>query len=479
MSFARARRATRTVGFRLTVWSSSFFVIGSLALFGLAYVVVSSSLRQRDDEAILYESAELEAQYGLGGVPMLAQQLEHQERLGTSEPFLVRIVARDGTVLFLGTPERWREFELDHLSSAGPPEDGWISLQARRGDKIVDVKSTRMPDGALLQVGKTTEDRAAIMQRFRAAAAGITVAVLVIGFGGGLLLTVWALRPLRQIIDTVRAIDAGALSARVPRRQTGDALDELGGLFNGMLDRIATLITGMRGALDTVAHDLRTPIARLRSVAELALRSDQRIETLQQALADCIEESDQLLTMLNTLMDISEAETGTLKLALEPVNVASIVEAAVDLYRHVAEDKRIVVSTAADPALWLMADRSRMRQVLANLLDNAIKYTPMGGRVDIEAVLQQNLVVISVRDTGIGVMAHEVPRIWDRLYRGAHSRSERGLGLGLSLVRAIVMAHGGRIDVSNGPGGGAIFTIQLPVSSSAAVPEATVLIAAD
>ena len=479
MSFERLKRTTRTVGFRLTVWSSSFFVIGSLALFGLAYVVVSSSLRQRDDETILHESAELEAQYGQGGVPMVAQQLEYQERLGTSEPFLVRIVARDGTVLFLGTPERWREFQLDHLLSAGPPENGWISLQARRGDKVVDVKSTRMPDGTLLQVGKTTEDRAAIMQRFRAAAAGITVAVLVIGFGGGLLLTVWALRPLRQIIDTVRAIDAGALSARVPRRQTGDALDELGGLFNGMLDRIATLITGMRGALDTVAHDLRTPIARLRSVAELALRSDQRPETLQQALADCIEESDQLLTMLNTLMDISEAETGTLKLALEPVNVASIVEAAVDLYRHVAEDKRIVVSTAADPALWLMADRSRMRQVLANLLDNAIKYTPMGGRVDVEAVLGQNMAVISVRDTGIGVMAHEVPRIWDRLYRGAHSRSERGLGLGLSLVRAIVMAHGGRIDVSNAAGGGAIFTIQLPVSSSAAVPDAAVAIAAD
>lgn len=182
--------------------------------------------------------------------------------------------------------------------------------------------------------------------------------------------------------------------------------------------------------------------------------------------------------MLNTLMDISEAETGTLKLALESVNVAAIVETAVDLYRHVAEDKRIVVSTAADPALWLMADRSRLRQVLANLLDNAIKYTPMGGRVDIEAVLQQNQAVISVRDTGIGVMAHEVPRIWDRLYRGAHSRSERGLGLGLSLVRAIVMAHRGRIDVSNAPGGGAIFTIQLPVAAPASAPEATVPIAA-
>src|SRR5215831_11379188 len=236
MSFERFSRAARTVGFRLTVWSSSFFVVGSLALVGLAYVVVSSSLRQRDDEAIVHETVELAAQYRLGGVSTLAQELEHQERLGTSEPFLVRVIERNGAVAFLRTPERWREFDLDHLGSENrQPATEWISLRARRGDKVVDVKSTLMPDGALLQVGKTTEDRAAIMQRFRAAATGITVAVLVIGFGGGLLLTVWALRPLRQIIDTVRAIDAGAMNARVPRRQTGDELDELGGLFNNML----------------------------------------------------------------------------------------------------------------------------------------------------------------------------------------------------------------------------------------------------
>jgi signal transduction histidine kinase len=115
-----------------------------------------------------------------------------------------------------------------------------------------------------------------------------------------------------------------------------------------------------------------------------------------------------------------------------------------------------------------MADRSRLRQVLANLLDNAIKYTPVGGRVDVEAMRRQSLAIISVRDTGIGVMAHEASRIWDRLYRGAHSRSERGLGLGLSLVRAIVMAHRGRVDVSSAPGGGSTFTIALPLPAAGA-----------
>src|SRR6185503_19269713 len=137
MSFERLRRTTRTVGFRLTVWSSSFFVVGSLALVGLAYVVVSSSLRQRDDEAIVHESVELAAQYRLGGVSTLAQELEHQERLGTSEPFLVRVIDRHGVLVFRRTPERWGEFDLDHLGSENRhPETEWISLRARRGDKV-------------------------------------------------------------------------------------------------------------------------------------------------------------------------------------------------------------------------------------------------------------------------------------------------------------------------------------------------------
>jgi signal transduction histidine kinase len=323
-----------------------------------------------------------------------------------------------------------------------------------------------MPDGAILQVGKTTDDRVELLERFRANVASAVLPLLVLSLTGGMFLAFWALRPMRQIIQTVRAIEAGEMHARVPTRQTGDELDELGRLFNDMLDRIAILIAGMRGALETVAHDLRTPVTRIRGVAELALRSDEGSDVSRQALADCVEESDQLLTLLNTLMDISEAETGTLKLRLERVNASDLVEDTVDLYRHVAEEKRIVVTTATIPDLWLTADRSRLRQILANLLDNAIKYTPAGGRVEMKTQLQAGTVVFSVKDTGIGLTPDEVPRIWDRLYRGDQSRSERGLGLGLSLVRAVVQAHGGQIGVSSAIGVGSTFTMSLPFSAA-------------
>jgi signal transduction histidine kinase len=182
----------------------------------------------------------------------------------------------------------------------------------------------------------------------------------------------------------------------------------------------------------------------------------------REALADCLEEAERMQAMLDTLMDISEAETGALRLAMSDVAVAPLAEEVRALYEDVAEDKSIRLEGHAPPDLIVRADRDRLRQALANLVDNAVKYTPAGGRVSITAAREDGGSAIRVADTGIGLAPGERERIFDRLYRGDRSRSERGLGLGLSLVRAYVQAHHGRVTVEDNGERGSVFTIWLP-----------------
>jgi signal transduction histidine kinase len=215
---------------------------------------------------------------------------------------------------------------------------------------------------------------------------------------------------------------------------------------------------------------LRTPLTHLRGAAEIALAGPPDLDRYREALADCVEEADRVLVMLNTLMDISEAESGAMQLRREPVRLEEVVGRAVDLYRDVAEAKGVTLSpgkpdpTTVDDDIIVIGDRTRLEQVAANLIDNAVKYTPAGGRVDVTVGREAGQVVLSVRDTGVGIRPDELPRIWDRLFRGDASRSERGLGLGLSLVRAIVEAHDGMVEVQSEPGKGSTFTVRLPQS---------------
>jgi signal transduction histidine kinase len=372
-------------------------------------------------------------------------------------------------VLYLSVPDDWGRVDLsalDTLSLTG--EQRWATLETGvDGAAALEVASVRLPDGTLFQVGKSTERRAELLRRFRLVLILDLALIMGIGLAGGGVLTWSALQPVRALADTVGSImRTGRTQARVPVGQPADALSDLSVLVNAMLDRIDAVVSAMRGALDNVAHDLRTPMARLRGIAETALRSDDPA-TLREALADCLEESERIVAMLNTLMDISEAETGTMALRPEAGSLSALVTQAVELYEEVAEQRGVTLSADVSENISVVVDRSRMRQVLANLIDNAVKYTGPGGRVAITAsATPEDWTVIAVDDTGIGIPAEEVPHIWDRLYRGDKSRTTRGLGLGLSLVRAIVEAHGGRVSVTSAPGNGSRFEVHLPPGSN-------------
>jgi signal transduction histidine kinase len=443
------------------------FVTTSLALVTITYFLLGISLRQYDREAIQTMLVRFAAAYSRGGADALGREIRTTQLAAAPGPLFVRTIGQRRDVLFLSIPEAWQQFDLSQLAA---PELGgeqtWATLQTGEDGEVLEVASIRLSNGTVFQVGKSTARREELLGLFRRVLLLAFASIMVVGLAGGAVLTSSALQPVRRLAETVREImRTGRTDARVPVTASGDALDELSALVNAMLDRIDAVLAGMRGALDNVAHDLRTPMARLRGIAETALASSDPA-TLREALADCLEESDRVVTMLNTLMDISEAETGAMTLRVEPVNLADLIQQTVEMYEDVAEERGVTITTSIAGDLSIPADRNRMRQVLANLLDNAVKYTPAGGRVEIVGSREGQDALLSVTDTGIGIPANEQPRIWERLYRGDKSRSARGLGLGLSLVKAIVEAHGGTVAIASQPGAGTTVEVRLPASSA-------------
>jgi signal transduction histidine kinase len=450
-------RVRNTLGFRLTLWYSAIFIVSSVILFAVAYIFLTASVRdnQKDVQSKLRKYLSVAQR---GGIP--AVERAAGDRRNT---FFVRIVDPGNQTVFLSNPQLWDKFDVKPLHDQ-PAQGQWEYFPAKSDADVLELTSADLPDGYVLQVGKDIEDRKEILEDFRETIVGVMLPMILIGLAGGTVLAFRATRPIRNLIDTAQSVvDTGRMDARVPIGRSGDELDELAELFNRMLERIEILIKGMKEALDNVAHDLRTPMTRLRGIAEMALRSDsRRSHDQREALADCLEQSERVLTLLNTLMDISEAETGTMKLDLVALNVSDLIEEIVELYEHIAEDKDIAVSFDCPKNICMTADRNRMRQVLANLLDNAVKYTDHEGSVAIDAYEQEGQIAIRVRDNGAGIPAAEMSEIWDRLHRGDASRSQPGLGLGLSLVAAVVQAHRGRIGVQSELGGGSVFTLYFP-----------------
>ncbi len=466
---AGIKQIRRTLAWRFSWWFAGWFTVGFVAIFALLYWLLGRQIEARDYQDLQQRLQQYSTVLTQSGVRGLQRRIAEDSQQPNVRSLFLRLVGPGGSQVWGKIPPDW--LESDEAVVRVP--DGWGRWQERTVSRVritrdaerdLAIVSQKFPGNMLLQIGRATDSREALLQPLRNIFVWVAGLVVVMGFGAGYLTARRATRPLREVVETARAIIAtGNLAARVPDPETDDEVAELVRHFNNVLDKNTGLLTAMRETLDNVAHDLRTPLAGLRLSAESALQRPEMDRETSETLGDVIERSDQVLALLRALMEISEAEAGMMKLEKVSCDLGEITRHAAELYEEVAEAAAVKLEIAIDGAVPISADPTRLRQAVANLVDNAIKYTPKGGRVKVMAVRHASAAVMRVQDNGPGVPEDEQSRIWERLYRGDASRTQSGLGLGLSMVRAIVRAHGGEALVREAPEGGAVFELRLPI----------------
>jgi heavy metal sensor kinase len=472
MSLRNLSNLRRTLWFRLAFWYAAIFTVSVFGTFLAFYHTIISVIEEREDNDLLNESKEFSSILALKGVAEVKAAMDLEAESEGVDKVFFRLTTPDGKEIASSNMSSWKELgigraALKKLARGGDYIFETITLPGR--GYSVRVLNVMIGPETILQIGLSLEGDEMFLDVFKdifyMTMAGLVIIAALIGGA----IARWALVGIEEVTATAQHISRGSFGQRVIVKAKVIEIERLATTFNAMLDRIDALVAGMRDVTDNIAHDLKTPITRIRSSAEMILTGGDHPNESASLAMTTVEECDRLLQMINTILDISEAETGIMKLNRTVLDVADVMDQVVDVYQYVAEDKGIVIHKQYHKGLLVMADLTRLGQAIANLLDNAVKYTPKGKHIFLDAISNNGEIEIIIKDTGLGIPTEDMPRIWDRLYRGDQSRSEKGLGLGLSLVKAVITAHKGRVEVSSEPGKGSTFTVYLPVNEASSV----------
>jgi heavy metal sensor kinase len=324
----------------------------------------------------------------------------------------------------------------------------------------------------LLQVGASLEGVARARRTFRGLLLWSIPAGLLVTGAAGRWMAGRALVPLARLATAARGIDVTDLSARLPVRGAGDELDALAGAFNDTLQRLEASVAEMRQFSAAIAHELRTPLAALRGETELALMQAQSEQEYRRALTDQLEELDKIGRLVGQLLTLARLEAGEIPLANAPVDLPALAVSVTEQLEVMAQERRVALVTELAEPVVVAGDRAWLERLLLNLIDNALKYTPAGGRVVIAVSREQDRARIEVRDTGVGMTPDVLARAFERFYRADAARSPgaHGVGLGLTLVKWIADRHHATIDIRSRPGEGTAVTIRLPAGTGAGAP---------
>jgi signal transduction histidine kinase len=438
----------RTTAFRLTILYLALFTASVAAILGFMYW---STVEVIDRQTTATIEAEIKG---------LAEQYKERDLAGLVEVIRERAGEGGDSVYLLVDPVLGRlagNLTAWPQSAIAPSE--WVSLDLIRRDASglvrheVRARTFQLAGGYRLLVGRDMHEKAKFRTVVVETLAWSLAATLALGLLGGVFLSRRMLARVDGVTQTARQIMRGDLSRRIRERGSGDEFDRLAESLNAMFEQIERLMSGMRLATDSIAHDLRGPLTRLRGRIELALIQPPESTGDRQALLDVLSQADSALAMFDSLLKIAAAESGVAATELKPLDLAALARDAAELYEPVAEEGGIEIDVATAETPLIDAQRELLSQALANLLDNAVKHTPAGGRISVRVAAAGAEVVLTVADTGPGIPRADRARVLERFVRLEECRHSPGAGLGLSLVAAVAKLHGATLRLEdNAPG---------------------------
>lgn len=474
------KKMNKSITKKLIVWICCLVGLSLLIVSSTIYFLLASSLRTSDQNLLLNLRQTYVELYKEGGPSLLENRIP-------PEILLVVVDAQNRTI-FKHFPDYLdNDFEddneIDQIESRLKKiemEEGWQSILLLSGEEnddpfhkieyqlrllaqkkewdtilpiidndLFEIYISKLNDSQWLVIGKSSEEREEHLSQVRYISLFVILPFLFVALIFSIIISKKVLTPITNLVNTIKDIKNGNGERRAPVDGTGSETDLLAIEFNSLVERNNILVKNIRETVDNVAHDLRTPLTRFRISAEMALSSDSNVENLKTALEDAVENSDLILAQLNTIMDVAEAETGTLKIRLEEVSLDRLLANIVELYSYLADERKIQLHYEPPRDLIVNCDIQRMTQALGNILDNAIKYSKENSIINVSTITDHDKVIIKIEDQGMGIPETELPKIWTRLYRVDTSRSTTGLGIGLSLVRAIVEAHNGKVEAQS------------------------------
>lgn len=468
------RRGLQTVGVRLTAWGAGITFGVCLLVCVALYGGVWYSLNREVDGFLEGEVREFlgmvrEHHFDLP----VAEQFIHQHLGNRSRIDLTfRMLDRQGKVVLRShrhdlIPADCTAGGLAAFGSAKAHFE-MVEVADRQHPVRVCSMTAKTPDGTPLvaQASYAMDQVSSSLSMIRTVSLIALLAAVVLSVLGGRVLAQRSLRPLHHMIQTARKISAHRISERLPRSHNGDEMDRLADTLNNLLDRLDQYVRRMQQFTADASHELRSPLAVLQGNAEVVLARERSVEELRQVIESSLEQFRRLRKISDDLLLLARMDAGEDILQRESVRLDRIIEDVVDLYGPTASEQGLELSYECGDVVDVVGDGGRLRQVVANLIDNAIKYSNHPGHIEVSLAAHDGVASIRVSDVGIGIAADDLPRVFDRFFRADRARSKSraaGAGLGLAICRSIVEGHGGHITLASRPGGGTVATVELPL----------------